>query len=129
MKNYILIIISALIFGSCLINRQIKRIKGSYSLGNSHFAILNDSSIINGYVYIKDLQVPAEYGSVSIKETKSGGFIDSSGYFSIKIPSGEYSIIASSTGCTDMVTKKISLKKNEVRSITFYLGTTIMYER
>jgi hypothetical protein len=129
MKKLFIISIFTLILKSCLVNKYEKRIKGNYTLDEVEYVTLNDSSMIKGVVYDIHLGKPVNQGSIYIKGTKIGTFINSSGYFEIKIPAGEYVFVATSTGCTDMLTDEISLKKNEKKSITFFLGTHIMYEK
>jgi hypothetical protein len=94
------------------VNGHEKRIKGSYMLEKAEYGILNDSSIVEGFVYDVQLKKHVNQGSVYIKDTKIGTFVDTNGYFSLKIPAGECVFIATSMGCTDMPTNKTALKKN-----------------
>lgn len=91
--------------------------------------MLHDSSIVEGFVYDVHLKKHVSQGTGYIQGTKIGAMIDTSGYFEIKIPAGKYVIFASSVGCTDIQTDKITLRKNEKRSIAFYLGAHVMYEK
>jgi hypothetical protein len=122
-------VITIFLLSSCLVNKYEKKIKGSYTLDKAEYIMLNDSSIIEGFVNDIHLKKHVSQGSVYIKGTKIGAFVDTSGYFKIKIAAGEYVLIASSIGCTDMPTQKISFNKNEKKSITFHLGTHVMYEK
>lgn len=130
MKKLLLTSVVAFLFvSSCLVNKYEKRFKGSYTLDKAEYIMLNDSSIIEGFVYDIHLKKHVSQGSVQIKGTKIGAFVDTTGYFNLKISAGKYVFIASSTGCTDLSTAEVILEKNEKRSITFNLGTHIIYEK
>lgn len=129
MKKILLTLIITLLLISCFFNKYEKRIKGNYTFEKAEYLSLNDSSIIEGFLYDIYLKKYVSHGSVHIKGTKIGAFVDTSGYFNLKIPPGKYVFIATSIGCTDMPTNEITLKKNEKKSITFHLGTHAMYEK
>ena len=70
MKNTISTFLIMFLFYSCLLNKYERKVKGSYTLGKGDFIMLNDSSIIEGFVYVKDLNAPVKLGSVYIENTK-----------------------------------------------------------
>lgn len=71
---------------------------------------------IKGFVYDEETGEPLIFTNVYLKDTQYGATSDVNGYFSLnKIPAGEYTLISSSLGYTE-ISYKISLKAGQIIS-------------
>ncbi len=102
------------------------KVKGSYSIVKREISSIKDSVVIKGMIKDKKNLTPIAYGVLNLSGTKIGVSSDSLGFFNLKIPSGNYKIHASCVGYTDLYTKAMGFKPNEIVTIDFYLGTTII---
>jgi hypothetical protein len=118
-------ILAILFLGSCTQEKYLCKIKGSYSIVKAEAHILNDSSLIKGFVFDKKDKNLLSYTSISLRHTDIGVISDKDGFFSLKTSKGKYKICAFNTGYTNLCTKEILLEPNTVITINFYLGTTI----
>jgi hypothetical protein len=126
MKNHIYFF--ALLFTSCFFNPYEKTVKGNYKLKKREYWAIKDSALIEGFVFDIDSKKMIVSGLVYIKDTKIGTMTDSTGYFKLVLPPNKYIFVATSIGCTELITKKIFLQKNEKRTLIFRLGTYIIYD-
>jgi hypothetical protein len=116
-------------FVSCYFNKYEKTIKGCYALESREYFFSNDSSIIEGFIFDKQLNSPLADKWVFIKETKMSTRSNSNGYFIFKLSAGSYSFNIMAAGFSDMQTKNIKVEKNEKIKLKFRMGTHVIYER
>lgn len=84
---------------------------------------------IEGYVFDDYSREPVSYGYVfSIENDQYRTSIDSTGYFSLLLPSGTYSFKITSVGNKNLVTEPIKLSDSTKTQLKIYLGSDIMYE-
>jgi|GEM_PF-3822980 len=106
-----------------------KTIKGEYKveLDFTDNEIESDKTVIKGT--IKDISNAhfLPYSLITLDNTKYGISADSAGKYYLKVPSGNYRIIAKSAGNTDLKTKQMCFKSKEVITINFFLGTKTVY--
>ena len=134
MKNYrcIWIILVLLVISSCL-NRQF--IDGRAELVSVSDTLLNDSSLIFGYIYGVDEINKASYPhyenefEIWIENSKLRATIDKTGYYFIKTKPGTYSVKCQrpSNEWDTLIEeiKNIEIGKNKKTQIDFYIGYTI----
>ena len=90
---------------------------------------LSDSVLIFGNVYTAiDNRTPEIYARIWVNELTKGTYSDSSGFYSLKLPSGVYTINCKRENGSDEfieTRKDISLLPNEKIEIYFYLGVGV----
>lgn len=115
-----------LLFNSCTQRAFTYKLKGSYSLIKRENNFLKDSTLIKGTIKDKKNTIPIANGVINLEGMKLGAATDIDGQFIVKVPSGKYKICAICTGYTNLCTKEITFNANEIITINFYLGTTII---
>ena len=133
MKNfgYLLVFIAVLIIASSCLNRQF--IDGKTEIISSSDTILNDSSLVFGHIYRVEWSGVYYYHenefTIWIENSDLETTNDTTGYYSLKITPGIYTIKCQSSGnewerLIEEV-RNIDLAKNTKTEINFYIGTTV----
>lgn len=118
------------VVNSCL-NRQF--IDGRTEIVSSSDTTLNDSSLVFGHVYYVDWSDKEYYYEnelkIWIENSDLGTTNDTTGYYSLKITPGTYTIKCQSTynEWERLIeeAKNIDFAKNTKTEINFYIGTTV----
>lgn len=126
----LLSIIVLLAFSSCL-NRQF--VKGRAELVTSSDSILNDSSLVYGYVYRLEWDGIYHYTEnefeIWLENSDLRATNDTIGFYSLKTGPGTYTIKCQGTNneWQELIVelKNIKLLKNQKTQIDFYIGYTI----
>lgn len=125
-----IILISALILGNSCLHREF--VEGKCEIRSTADSILNDSSLIFGHVHYVGLSDKEVYFKdvfeIWIEKSGLKTTTDTTGYYSLKIKPGFYTIkCQSSSNEWDRLVEKveIELQKNKKIEIDFYIGTTI----
>ena len=126
-SKILLIIITLLIVNSC---RQVHVYEGkSVILNKTTDTTLNDSILIYGHVYSAEDNKILEIGAkIWAEEFSKESFSDNLGNYSLKLPSGIYTIKCLgkySNSSEILIISKTKLLPNEKIEINFYIGITI----